>query len=887
MKIPTLRTAALSFVSRPRAHRMFALLPLALASIATGQAGDEGAPTRSTPLEVFVETDAGWRPAATAASGFHGQPGLPIPLASRSERVQTVHPTAEGYRLMLRTADFTRLGSLEFLAIPHAEDEQVLLVDGELTIVGPPHLVSSDTALARHDGLIGPAAEAALTAPPEGLRTLAIAGGPATRTARALASSALRAYTFDHVFAATTRPALVEPDVGRAVLVEARLVDIIAETPPTAEGPWDVLPGPLDLELASDERIAGARGDVSDVLIGRGRALVVGLDLPMVRRDTAGRSWTLVVHTVAEPAELAPFVHAPWMPAETPVDDEPLFEDVTGYATGDFMHLEGPPDQRDIRPTMGPGVAAGDVDGDGWVDLFVVQGEGRPELRNLTARLFLNQTEEAAGGRSLRFRAVTNTGLEIPAAGMGALLFDADGDGDLDLYQANQGRDFLFFNRWNQRTQAGEPFLALPGERYAARATDGWSAGIAAGDVDLDGDLDLYVTTYLVYDEAAMPDDGELGRYQREDPVAMLPFAFPGGRNLLLLNESAGTNGELRFRDATDEFGLADEAGRGMQPVFWDFDGDGDVDLYVANDVSMNKLWRNEARGAEGGRRFKDVSFSTGMDDPRGGMGVDIGDVDGDADEDLFLTNWQLEPNALYLSRRNERFAAEKHRSTFKDAVVEAGLASTGVGTTSWGGVLFDMDNDADLDLFVPNGYTSPDYRTTGICVGQPNQLFENAGDGAFVDVSAEAGRAVTRPLASRAATAVDFDLDGDLDLVVTANNGPLQVLQNSSRERLGMRAGHWVVVRLRGAGANSQAIGARVRVVTEGADGTERIQTRSLLAGHAYLAGNAPELYFGLGSASTVVRYEVQWPGTGADAPWSTYPGGLADRVLTLEEAP
>jgi hypothetical protein len=234
------------------------------------------------------------------------------------------------------------------------------------------------------------------------------------------------------------------------------------------------------------------------------------------------------------------------------------------------------------------------------------------------------------------------------------------------------------------------------------------------------------------------------------------------------------------------------------------------------------------------------------------------------------------------LSRRGERFAAEKHRSTFKDAVVETGLASSGVGTTSWGGVLFDADNDADLDLFVPNGYTSPDYRTTGICVGQPNQFFWNDGAGHFSEASVEAGIAVTRPLPSRAALAADLDQAGDLDLGGTTNNGPLQVLQNMARET-GRAPGHFVTVRLRGAGKNTHAIGARVTVVTQAADGAERRQTRSLLAGKTYLAGNPPELHFGLGSASQIVRFEVQWP----SGQRTELPGGPVDRIVTLEETP
>jgi hypothetical protein len=550
---------------------------------------------------------------------------------------------------------------------------------------------------------------------------------------------------------------------------------------------------------------------------------------------------------------------------------------MASYA-GTFVHIEGPADQRDIRPTMGPGVAGGDGDGEGGRDLYIAGGGGREEERSFTGRLSRQVTpapDAPRGSIAMKFETVSPSGLEVPGWGMGALFFDADGDGDLDLYQANFGLDFLFANTWGPN-QA--PFTAVPAADFERDKTGGWSAGLAAGDVDMDGDLDLYVTSYLEYDEAAMPDDGESRTYSREDPVAMLPFAFPGGRNLFLVNDSTAS---IHFRDATDEYGLADEQGRGLQAVFWDFDSDGDVDLYVANDVSMNRLWRNETLGRDGakGKGFKDVSFSTGMDDPRGGMGIDVGDTDTDGDQDLFLTNWNLEPNALYRNNLKSSRSTRLHRATFRDTVVQAGLAPYGVGMTSWGCVLFDADCDRDLDLFIPNGYTSPDYRTTGICVGQPNQYFTGDGKGHFVDQSAIAGPDITAKLPSRAAVAADFDQDGDLDLVVTTNNGPAQLLVNQHRQL--DKAGHFLLVRLTSATRNRFGIGDEVTVVTLDEDRQEERLVRSLLAGKNYMAGNPPELFFGLGAATEVERIEVRWP----SGKTSEHGPGKADEVVVLRE--
>jgi hypothetical protein len=629
------------------------------------------------------------------------------------------------------------------------------------------------------------------------------------------------------------------PEGQRRVLI---LADGTATEQWPVEGGW---PAELDQVFFAVCAPAKAIDVVPAEVAARGN----GLEFRIHERPTVPGSTLSFLVTVRLPAgkDVAKITPETTAPAGFLVD--------RGPELGAFdSHLEGPDEQLDIRPTMGPGVAWGDVDTDGWNDLYLVQGGGRvgsvvpPNrlLRNDGGRRFADVTAEVGGGDR--------------GAGMGALFFDGDGDGDLDLYVANYGADVVFANEPGERLPRLVDVSAAAGVRG-----EKWSAGVAASDFDRDGDLDLYVTSYLVYDPALMPPTGELA-YRREDPIEMLPFAFPGQANTFLKNESDA--GGMRFIDVTDELKLADEQGRGMQPIFFDFDRDGDDDLYVANDVSYNVLFRNEGDGT-----FLDVSFSTGLDDPRGGMGLATGDVDGDGDEDVFLTNWELEANALYLNNLLSN-KSRKHRiATFRDGIVASGLGPAGIGATSWGAELFDAENDGDLDLFVANGYTSPDYESTGICVGQPNHFFENDGRGRFTVASAKAGGALARRLPSRAVVGCDFDQDGDVDLVVTANNGPVQLLRNELRPA---DKGHWLLIRLRGANGNTHAIGADVTVHAGG-----RPWRRQLRAGTSYLGGNPPELHFGLGAADAIESIEVRWP-SGAT---TSHTADGVDRIVTLSE--
>ncbi len=551
----------------------------------------------------------------------------------------------------------------------------------------------------------------------------------------------------------------------------------------------------------------------------------------------------------------------PRLAASRPTAAAPWFTDATADAGLASTHVEGD-EQWDIRPTMGPGAAWGDVDGDGDPDLYVVGGSGQ------VGRLFLN---DGAG----RFTDGTSAwGLDARAdehgvagdAGMGACFADWDGDGDPDLYVTNDGPNVMWRND-------GARFTDVTAE--AGTGDDRWGAGVAFADVDRDGDLDLFVTNYLEYDESLLPEQPDDPARRREDPLAMLPYVFPGQANVLYRNEGDGT-----FTDVTEEAGLLAPDGKSLGALFLDADEDGDPDLYVANDTTPNTFWENDGTG-----RFEEVSLFVGLDDPRGGMGLAPGDVDGDGDLDVLLTNWQLEPNGLY--RNNHRHPPTERRFVprFEDVAVRAGLARWSVGYVGWGCVLEDLDGDGDLDAFVANGYTSPDYETTMICVGQADQLFENVTPpGAFrqmkdaprwelVDVE-RAGPWAARELPSRALAAADADGDGDLDLVVTANNAPLVYLRNE-------RGGRFLRVVPEGRAPNRDAVGARVELRCRagataddedddvpaggllgiGASGRDDLpRAAEVHAGSSYLAGHERGVRFGLADEEPA-RVRVRWP--------------------------
>ena len=853
-------------------------LPFALALVCTMQlelpasASVQESPPAS--VLVYAADEDGFGLVGELWSQDSGVP-IPVPTVTRSALVQRAVSNSRGFRLRLEapSSASVQIDSISVSALHHPNETELLMGAGGLWLVGPPTLpkvviafgwplgtqVDALPFFARQDGCGLPGPILQLETPSE------------LPQDDALIVIGLRSAEFEaigqSVPAGKSRSArIIQSELGLAS-TSVKSIDQLfyASTKPVE------LADALPLRLTEAQRVrATERDTVTDLLLHTDGELVslkpreaVELYLEAAPVLNSGECWTLLISLKISAGSQVQIAN-PEPAASANVSDTGLWADGWRHnqiGVAPFLHQEGPDLQIDIRPTMGPGLAAGDIDGDGDPDLYLVQGGGREGSSTPVNRLLENQSQPG----QLRFRDVTaESGTAHRGRGMGALFFDAEGDGDLDLFVANYGADAFYLNDGAGKFSDASAAAGFGGER--------WSAGVAAADTDLDGDLDLYITSYLLFDESAMPSDEGFDRYQREDPTAMLPFAFPADRNAFWRNDSWQrqsdqlVSGPVHFTDVAQELGLADENGRGMQPVFWDFDRDGDQDLYVANDVSPNRLWRNEGTGS-----FTDISFSTGMDDPRGGMGVSIGDVDADGDEDLFLSNWQLEPNALYLNNLITTRSRKSYIATFKDSIVRSKLGQYGVGFTAFGVELFDADLDGDLDLFVANGYTSPDYESTGICVGQPNHFFQNDGEGHF---RAQLDSApLTQELASRAVLACDFDRDGDPDLVITANNGPLTLLENRSQQQ---HRAHWLGVQLRGRGANTHGIGAEISLEAGG-----RTLRRTMRAGTSYLAGNPPELLFGLGSFDQAIELSVRWP----SGRTSQHPVNELNRFIVIEE--
>jgi enediyne biosynthesis protein E4 len=538
-------------------------------------------------------------------------------------------------------------------------------------------------------------------------------------------------------------------------------------------------------------------------------------------------------------------------PASPPTAPPPAwFADVTAEAGVRFTHVEGD-EQWDIRPTMGPGLAWSDVQADGWQDLYVVGGSAQD------GALFVSHGRGREGAVAFVDETAAR-GLSGPrGAGMGASFADWDDDGDEDLYVTRDGGNTMWRNDAGSFTDVTE----AAGTRCGL-----WSASVGWADVDRDGDLDLFVTNYLQFDLAAIPPESARPAERREDPIAMLPYVFPAQPDVLYRNEDG-----RRFTDVSAGAGLAGEQGKGLGVVFFDHDEDGWPDAYVADDTTPNQLWRNlgswptdgEAPDSLTGRGgFEDVALQVGLDDPRGGMGVQCADVDDDADEDIFVSYWQTEPDALY--RNNARHGPSQRRfmPRYEDIAIAAGIGAATVGYVGWGCALADLDGDGDHDLCVTNGYTSPDYETTMQCVGQTAQLFENVTPpGALVthrDVPrfglappARAGAHFARPLAGRGLAACDYDADGDLDLALSANNGPLVLLRNE-------RGGRTLTVVPEGDGKDvpREAVGAQVTLTLD--DGS--VRTAFVHRDGSYLSGHERGVRFGLG-ARQAVEVSVRWP--------------------------
>jgi hypothetical protein len=499
-----------------------------------------------------------------------------------------------------------------------------------------------------------------------------------------------------------------------------------------------------------------------------------------------------------------------------PDDCGASFSDVAAAVGLDFTHLRGARGEYQLPETMGSGVAWLDYDGDGWMDLYVVQSGPYPPQASAAAqdRLFHNVRG--------RFVDVTGTaGLHDTAYGMGAAAADYDNDGDTDLYVTNYGDNILY------RNNGDGTFTDVTAA--AGVAAGRWSTSAAWTDVDNDGDLDLFVVRYL--DNS--PDKTYFcGSHATGERNYCHPDLYPGLTSVLFRNDGGG-----RFTDITQSAGVG-RTGKGLGVIVSDLDGDGRPDLYVANDHYMNFLFHNL-----GGGRFADVSVASGAafdgdGNARAGMGVDAGDLDGDGRPDLVVTNFDSELNAHFRNAGG---------LTFEEVSTSSGFGRPSFNRLGFGLTLADFDRDGDLDAYVVNGHIQDHPNRQGVTYAETDSLLWNDGRGRFSERAC--GPAFDRALVGRGSALADFDNDGDLDLAISNSGGPLQLLRNDAA------AGGWIGFVLRGTQSNRQGIGARLELATDA--GTHVREARS---GSSYLSSGDPRIFFGLGQAR-VRRLNVRWP--------------------------
>jgi len=525
------------------------------------------------------------------------------------------------------------------------------------------------------------------------------------------------------------------------------------------------------------------------------------------------------------------------LPSDAPA---PKLVDVTEEAgLANFVTFAG--DRTSQLPEdMGPGAAWGDYDNDGDDDLFLVSAGGPltvPPERWAPSALF----ENLGDGHFRRVDAFPEPRL----MGMGAAWGDVDGDGWIDLVVTGYNALLLY------RNERGH---FVRDTRFASR--QGFWSGAAWGDYDNDGNLDLYVCGYVQYTQS----DADRAKASEQDgnavPYTLNPASYEPERNLLFRNNGAGI-----FTEVAAKLGVANPQGRSLSALWHDFDDDGWLDLYVANDISDNVLYHN-VKG-----RFEDISHAARVGDYRGAMGLAAGDWNRDGDDDLFITHWIAQENALYDSQLKDI-----GQLSFVDAGDVTGLGQIALPMVGWGTEFVDFDGDGWLDLVVANGST---FETSGPPKRLKPQnpfLFWNRRGESFYDLAPFA-QSLATPHVARGLAVSDFDNDGDVDILIARHGERVQLLRND------MQQGHWTEVVLRarpkGRTATRPAIGAQA--VAHVKDATLRRAVTSA----SYLSQSTAVLHFGLGEAAAIDRLDVRWRGATA----STYAGLAAGQRWEIIE--
>ena len=498
--------------------------------------------------------------------------------------------------------------------------------------------------------------------------------------------------------------------------------------------------------------------------------------------------------------------------------------DVTAGAGINFRHNNGSYGGRLLPETLGSGCAFLDYDGDGWQDILLINGCDWPGHKRQRTALHLYRNN-----RNGTFSDVSHSvGLDVELYGMGVAVGDYNNDGFPDIFVTCVGQNRLFRN-----TGKGTFVDVTRSSGLAGRT--GFSTSALWFDFDRDGLLDLFVCNYVKWS----PENDIFCSVDGKQKSYCTPEAYRGDTCWLFHNRGDGT-----FEDVTATSGIFDTSSKSLGVAMIDFDGDGWPDLFVANDTQPNKLYRNLRNG-----RFTDVALDAGVafsvdGKARAGMGVDAADFDNSGSASLAVTNFENEMIGLY--RRNRS-------GSFDDIALAAGVGAASRTTLGFGCVFADLDLDGDLDLVIANGHIDETVRNIKGNVGyaQPPQLFLNQRNGTFRDVAAAAGAEFAMPRVGRGLAYGDFDRDGDVDLLLTTNNGPARLFRND--QLAGNRSLRFHLI---GTQSNRDAIGATVRIFHGGVT-----QTRVVKSGSSYLSQSELPVTFGVGKRDRIDKVVATWP--------------------------
>jgi len=526
------------------------------------------------------------------------------------------------------------------------------------------------------------------------------------------------------------------------------------------------------------------------------------------------------------------------------------FEEVAEKAGVNFIADSSPTSVKHQPETMLAGVAVFDYDGDGYPDIYFVNGAGMPSLikegPQFRNRLFRNN-------HNMTFTDVTDqAGLAGVGYGEGVAVGDYDNDGHPDLFISNVDKNHLFHNNGNGTFTDVTDKAGVGGASYEGRKM--WSTAAAWLDYNNDGKLDLFVSNYCRWDPATEKPCLQNGAYTFCNPRAYGPLPHTLYRN----------NGDGTFTDVTAEVGLDKYLGRGMGIAVADYDGDGYPDVFVANDASPNQLFHNI-----GGKRFEEVALDSGValaesGNAISGMGADFRDTRNKGLPDIWTTALEKQTFPFFRNLGNGQFA---------DGTGFAGLGLDTASMSGWSNGIFDFDNDGWKDLFVARGNVLDNVELfSARHKEEPNSVFRNLGNGKFRNVSADAGPDFQIPAVHRGSAFGDLDNDGRIDVVVTVLNGKAQIFHNTTQN-----SNHWLLLDLRGTKSNRMAIGAKIRLTTsEGLMEYNHVTTSV-----GYASSSDSRVHFGLGPARSAKEIQVIWP----SGIHQTLHDVAADRIVPITE--